>query len=109
MTAGPGRIAVPSSPRALPRILGTIRPRGRWQEFRLLLIVALTMTVGSVSLGAVRGGTFGLYDAWGLGIYVAVVFGAHLAQVLAGRRTDQILLPAVAMLGGTASKLFGIS
>jgi cell division protein FtsW (lipid II flippase) len=81
-------------------VLGPIRPRARWQEFRLLLIVVLTLIMGSVSLGAVRTGAFGLYDAWGLGIYLAVVLGAHVVHVLAGRRTDQILLPAVAMLGG---------
>ena len=36
----------------------------------------------------------------GLGIYLGVLLAAHLAQVLAGRRTDQVLLPAVALLGG---------
>jgi cell division protein FtsW (lipid II flippase) len=91
---------IQSRPRSLPRVLGPIRPRGRWQELRLLLLVALTLALGSVSLGAVRNGAFGLYDAWGLGTYLTVVFGAHLVQVLAGRRTDQILLPAVSMLGG---------
>jgi cell division protein FtsW (lipid II flippase) len=66
----------------------------------LLLLVAVALTVGSVSLGAAVTGTFGPRDPWGLGIYLGVLLGAHLAQVLAGRRTDQILLPAVAMLGG---------
>ena len=94
------RSASPASAVALPRVLGPIRPRPRWQELRLLLLVALTLTAGSVSLGASINGTFGLYDPWGLGIYLATLLGAHLAQVLAGRRTDQILLPAVAMLGG---------
>jgi cell division protein FtsW (lipid II flippase) len=95
MTA-PAGVVAPS----LPRVLGQIRPRPRWQEFRLLSLVALTLAVGSVSLGAVRSDSFGLYDAWGLGIYLGVLVLAHLAQVLAGRRTDQILLPTVAMLGG---------
>ena len=98
--ASPPSRASPASPVVLPRILGPIRPRPRWQELRLLLLVALTLAAGSVSLGASLNGTFGLYDPWGLGIYLATLFGAHLAQVLAGRRTDQILLPAVAMLGG---------
>ncbi len=66
----------------------------------MLLLVALTMVVGSISLGAAVTGTFALRDPWGLGIYLGVLLAAHLAQVLAGRRTDQILLPAVAMLGG---------
>jgi len=85
---------------SLPRVLGPIRPRARWQELRLLLVVAAALVIGSVSLGATVTGSFAPYDPWGLGIYLAVLLGAHLAQVLAGRRTDQILLPAVAMLGG---------
>ena len=63
-------------------------------------MVAVALVVGSVSLGAARSGRFELYDAWGLGIYLGVLGAAHLAQVLAGRRTDQVLLPTVAMLGG---------
>jgi cell division protein FtsW (lipid II flippase) len=62
--------------------------------------VAFTLVAGSVSLGTTLTGEIGPYDPWGLGIYLAVLLAAHLAQVLAGRRTDQILLPAVAMLGG---------
>jgi cell division protein FtsW (lipid II flippase) len=104
VTAGAGRagsVAVPPGvPRALPRVLGPIRPRPRWQELRLLLLVALALGVGSISLGAALTGVLAPYDPWGLGIYLAVLAGAHVAQVLAGRRTDQILLPAVAMLGG---------
>jgi cell division protein FtsW (lipid II flippase) len=100
MTSDAGRLEARSPSPSLPRILGPIRPHARWQELRLLLLVALTLVVGSVSLSAARNGTFGLFDPWGLGIYLAVLLGAHGAQVLAGRRTDQILLPAVAMLGG---------
>jgi len=85
---------------SLPRVFGQIRPRARWQELRLLSLVAVTLAIGSVSLGAVRTDSFGLYDPWGLGTYLGALLLAHLAQVLAGRRTDQILLPAVAMLGG---------
>jgi cell division protein FtsW (lipid II flippase) len=96
VTAPSAGVAAPS----LPRVFGQIRPRARWQELRLLLLVAVTLAIGSVSLGAVRTHNFGLYDPWGLGIYLGALLLAHLAQVLAGRRTDQILLPAVAMLGG---------
>jgi cell division protein FtsW (lipid II flippase) len=99
MTAETTRTKPPGSTN-LPRVLGPIRPRARWQELRLLVVVALALGAGSVSLGATVTGVFGLYDPWGLGIYLAVLLGAHVAQVLAGRRTDQILLPAVAMLGG---------
>ena len=100
MTARAGRAATLPAQRRLPRVLGPIRPRARWQELRLLLLVALALAIGSISLGAGVKGTFGLYDPWGLGIYLVALLAAHGAQVLAGRRTDQILLPAVAMLGG---------
>src|SRR5262245_7398230 len=97
--------AAPSRTRALPRVIGPIRPRPRWLELRLLLLVALALVVGSVSLNATvnAGDGFGalrLYDVQGIVVYVAALLAAHLAQVLAGRRTDQILLPAAAMLGG---------
>ncbi len=85
---------------ALPSVFGPIRPRPRWVELRLLAIVAVALAVGSVSLAATVDGKFRLYDAQGLAIYVIALLAAHLAQVLAGRRTDQILLPTVGMLGG---------
>jgi cell division protein FtsW (lipid II flippase) len=98
MTAGaPG--AVGRSP-TLPRILGPIRPRPRWQEARLLALAAVTLVVGSLSLGATVTGSFRPADPRGLAIYLAALFAAHVAQVLAGRRTDQVLLPVVALLGG---------
>jgi cell division protein FtsW (lipid II flippase) len=98
VTAQAGRAG--SASVAMPRVLGPIRPRPRWQEFRLLVIAVVALVVGSVSLGATETGRFGLYDPWGLGIYLATLGLAHLAQVLAGRRTDQLLLPAVGLLGG---------
>src|SRR4029078_11817960 len=47
-------------------------------------------------------GRFSLYEVESLVIYVVALFVAHAAQVLAGRRTDQILLPTVVMLGGVS-------
>ena len=85
---------------ALPSVLGPIRPRPRWTELRLLGLVAITLVVGSVSLAATVDGHFRLYDAQGLGIYLVALLVAHVAQVLAGRRTDQILLPTIGLLGG---------
>ncbi len=84
----------------LPRVLGRIRPRPRWLELRLLGLVALALLIGSVSLNATLERSFRLYDAAGLLIYLGALLAAHAAQVLAGRRTDQVLLPTVAMLGG---------
>jgi cell division protein FtsW (lipid II flippase) len=96
VTAGSGR-AVPLSP---PRVLGPIRPRPRWLEARLLALVSLALVVGSVSLGATITGTFAPYDVLGLGLYLGALWGSHAVQVLAGRRSDQVLLPVVGMLGG---------
>jgi cell division protein FtsW (lipid II flippase) len=42
----------------------------------------------------------GPHDPVALAIYLGVLLAAHVAQVLAGRRTDQVLLPAVGLLGG---------
>ena len=81
-------------------MLGPIRPRPRWLELRLLALVAVALAVGSLSLEATVHGKLGLYDPEGLVIYVIALFAAHAAQVLAGRRTDQILLPTIGLLGG---------
>ncbi|MEX1171921.1 MAG: FtsW/RodA/SpoVE family cell cycle protein [Chloroflexota bacterium] len=83
-----------------PRILGPIRPRPRWTELRLLVLVAAALATGSLSLGLTLNQAFGLFDARGLGIYLGALGIAHLAQVIAGRRSDQILLPVVGLLGG---------
>jgi cell division protein FtsW (lipid II flippase) len=97
---------------ALPSILGAIRPRPRWRELWLLAIVAVTLTVGAISLGAtlrarddeagigIPEGAFAPYGATLLAIYLGALLVAHLAQVVAGRRTDQVLLPTVGLIGG---------
>lgn len=96
MTASPaGARPVPSS-----SPLAAIRPRPRWLEARLLGLVAVALVIGSVSLGMTLTGEVRPYDVRGLAIYLATLGLAHLAQVLAGRRSDEILLPTVAMLGG---------
>jgi cell division protein FtsW (lipid II flippase) len=87
-------------PTVAPRVLGRIRPRPRWLELRLLALVAVALAVGSLSLEATVHGKLGLYDPEGLAIYIVALFAAHAAQVLAGRRTDQILLPTIGLLGG---------
>jgi cell division protein FtsW (lipid II flippase) len=91
---------------------GPIRPRPRMRELWLLAFVALVLGVGSVSLGATErlaaqgsAGTpsveaFPLANGPQLAIYLAALLIAHVGQVLAGRRTDQVLLPAVGLLGG---------
>ncbi len=103
-----------SSPaRPLPAILPAVRPRPRWRELWLLAMAAATLVVGSVSLGATEryraaqaagdttpGTTFAPADTTALAIYLGAVLGIHVLLVLSGRRLDQVLLPAIALLGG---------
>ena len=84
----------------LPRILGDIHPRPRWTETRLLLIVGVALIVGSISLGAGLTGRLAPYEPTLLVIYLLTLAGAHVANVLAGRRSDEVLLPVVGLLGG---------
>ncbi len=90
-----------------------ITPRFRGRELTLLLVVALALVAGSASLGATRllkaaqlagaqpPGDIAVLAAPGLlTIYLVALFAVHAALVLAGRRTDQILLPTMGLLGG---------
>lgn len=94
MTLGPGR---------------RIRPRLRRRELTLLLITAVALAIGSVSLAATRdladgtpvvGDGLPFADATALVIYLGTLLAAHLLLVITGRRTDQVLLPTVGLLGG---------
>ena len=97
---------------AARRITG-IRPRMRKVELGLLVVVAIAHAVGGALLGATERWlqaqaagekltAFGFAppDPRGLGLYILALLAVHVAFVLAGRRTDQILLPAVGLLGG---------
>ncbi len=77
-----------------------IRPHFRWREFRLLVLVAITLAVGWTSLESFRNGELELGEASLLVIYLAFVFAIHLAFVITGRRMDQVLFPTAALLGG---------
>jgi len=90
---------------ALPGVFSGIRPRFRGRELGLLGLVAIALVVGSISLGTntrYRDGepTIAPADPGLLAIYLTALLVAHVAQVLAGRRTDQVLLPTVGMIGG---------
>ena len=92
--------------------MSRIRPIFRGRELGLLVVVAAALLAGSLSLGATerfqaaqledRAGfvLLGPADLTQLLVFVGALFLAHLALVLAGRRTDQILLPTVGLLGG---------
>lgn len=90
-----------------------VHPRLRLTELALLAIVALALAVGAASLGLteqLRAATeagkvprtpdFTPPDLQGLLVYLGALLAVHVAFVLSGRRTDQVLLPAVALLGG---------
>ena len=90
-----------------------ITPRFRGRELGLLAIVGIGLLVGSLSLGATErfkaaqlNGDTSSWNLLGpaepglLAVYLGALFAVHIALVIAGRRTDQILLPTVGMLGG---------
>ena len=100
-------------PRAALPALARLHPRPRNVELALLLLAAAALTVGGASLGATERwlgaqaagevpASYGFAppDPRGLAVYLAALLAVHVAFVLAGRRTDQILLPTVGMLGG---------
>jgi cell division protein FtsW (lipid II flippase) len=82
-------------------------------ETGLLAIVGVALVVGGSSLGATQRylaaqtagralGSLSLVpaDPRGLALYLLALAAVHVAFILAGRRTDQVLFPAVALLGG---------
>ena len=90
-----------------------VTPRFRGRELGLLVLVAVALYLGSVSLGATQRfraqllegepGPIDLTtpaDAGLLAIYLGALFAVHAALVIIGRSTDQILLPTVGLLGG---------
>ncbi len=98
---------------ARPRTTFRIHPRPRPTELGLLAIVAVAMVVGAAGLGAtqryraaIEAGSpptaldFSPPDARALLLYLLGLLVVHALFVLAGRRTDQVLLPAIGMLGG---------
>ncbi len=84
--------------RAMNRV--GIRPRLRRRELSLLVVVALALIVGWASYVSFRDGELGLVDTSVLTTYLVAIFAIHLLFVIAGRRMDEFLFPAAAMLGG---------
>ena len=110
--------AVARAPRGL-KVVGRedrrfrFTPRFRGRELGLLGIVAVALYVGAISLGATEEFRAALADGDDgpidfaspaepglLLTYIGALLAVHVAFVLAGRRTDQLLLPAVGLLGG---------
>ncbi len=112
MIATGGEASVPRPTLPAPAVL-RIRPRFRGRESALLLVVAVALVTGSVSLevtqrfqAAVLAGArppallLEPANAGLLAVYLGALLAAHLVLVLSGRRTDQVLLPTVGLLGG---------
>ncbi len=85
---------------ARPALPALPRPVARRRELGLLIVVAATLAIGGLSLGLTTTGRFTVAAAVPLAAYVSVLVAVHLALVLAGRRVDEVLLPAVGLLGG---------
>ena len=94
-----------------PRI--RIRPRFRGRELGLLLVVGVGLFIGSLSLGATEQLKAAIADGKTspgnllvpaspglLAVYLGALLLVHATFVMSGRRTDQVLLPAVGLLGG---------
>jgi peptidoglycan glycosyltransferase len=77
-----------------------MRPQGRDQELRLLLVAALALSVGWVSLATTRAGLLTAGDPLPLLCWLLALGGLHIAFVVSGRDLDQVLLPIVGVLGG---------
>ena len=84
---------------SVARVL-SVRPRARTRELLLLVLGGAGLICGWASLASTQAGRLTLGDATVLAWYLGAVAAAHAVFVLTGRRTDQLLLPAVAMLGG---------
>jgi cell division protein FtsW (lipid II flippase) len=99
----------------VPASQSLMRPRVRGRELWLLLLVGVAVTIGSVALGATQ--RLAAATAAGnptpplakllapadLGIlvtYLGALLAVHVALIVSGRRTDQVLLPTVGLLGG---------
>lgn len=93
--------AATARPRSDPfAALRGVKPRPRPRELGLLVLVAVVLVAGSVSLGLYRTHRLDPADGGVVVSYLIALGLGHVAQVLAGRRTDQVLLPAMGLLGG---------
>jgi cell division protein FtsW (lipid II flippase) len=77
-----------------------VRPRLRRRELGLLLVVGAALLVGWFGLAATQAGSWNVGWPELLMGYLSLLAAIHVAFVVTGRQTDQILLPATAMLGG---------
>ncbi|HEX5465788.1 MAG TPA: FtsW/RodA/SpoVE family cell cycle protein [Candidatus Limnocylindrales bacterium] len=77
-----------------------LRARRRPRELGLLVVVALALLTGWLSLATQQAGSLTAGQPGLIVGYLLLLLAAHLALVLAGRASDQVLLPTVGLLGG---------
>ena len=77
-----------------------IRPHLRRRELTLLVVVGLALTVGWASYVSFRDGRLELADTGLLTTFLVALAVIHLLFVITGRRMDEILFPAAALLSG---------
>jgi cell division protein FtsW (lipid II flippase) len=77
-----------------------VKPRARARESLLLLAAAAALLIGWVTLASQQAGQLTLGEPGPLVLYLGLLALIHAAFMLTGRRTDQVLLPAVGLLGG---------
>lgn len=91
------------------RVIRAAEARPRPRETLLLVLVAATLVVGSIALAATRALSTPnqpttlqptLAEPAHLAVYLGMLLAAHILLILSGRRLDQVLLPAVGLLGG---------
>ena len=91
---------VPAASAAFPAASASGRPRLRRREASLLAAVATVLVLGWTSLASTRAEQITLGDPTPLLFFLGLVLAAHLALTLAGRESDELLLPAAALLMG---------
>jgi cell division protein FtsW (lipid II flippase) len=77
-----------------------IRPGARRRELGLLGLVALALLIGWISLRSTQAGSLTIGDPTPLAIYLGLAIAVHGAFSVSGRQMDQLLFPAVVLLGG---------
>ena len=76
------------------------RPRWRGREARLLVLVAVVLGIGWVSLASTQAARPTIGDARALFVLLGMLALVHLALTVDGHRRDQVLLPVVGLLMG---------
>ena len=92
--------AAPIAAGRSPAIRATVRLRLRRREMAILVVAGLALAAGAASLGTTAAGRPALAGAGHLATYLAGLLALSLVLSLAGRRSDELLLPAAGLLGG---------